>query len=184
VRAVATLAVGVALVLAGCGDDDERAAAPPPPATLPADAVPYLESEERPLTAAIVAREAGKPELAARLEDWGYDRGASRYFQGQSRRLQVVDSRTHRFRSAEGAESFLRLVRANPEPFFPGAGKVRDFSSRGRQGIVVEGAPCACHLATPAFSAVVRDGNTVSSLEINGARASLKVLRRLAAEAP
>jgi hypothetical protein len=179
---IAVLAAAFAGALpAACGSD-ERAA--PPPRALTAGAVPYLESKARPLTAAVVAREAGDPTLAGRLADWGFDGGSSRYFQGQSRQLQVVDSRTLRFRTSDGAAAFLRFVRAHPESFFPGAGPMRRFSSEGRHGILVEGLPCSCHLATPAlFSALPRD-TTVSTLEINGPRATVRALRELAAEAP
>jgi hypothetical protein len=178
----AVLVVLAASGPAACGGD-ERAAAPPPPA-LPAAAVPYLESKERALTAAVVAKEAGRPELAARLAEWGYDSGRNRSFQGQSKRLQVVDSRTYRFRTPAGAAAFMRAIRADPEAFFPGAGRQRAFASNGRAGIAVEGLPCACHLAQPAFFAAVADGTTVSSLEINGARATMRALRRLVAQAP
>lgn len=181
IRAVLVV-LAAALWLGACGED-ERAAAPPPP-TLPAAAVPYLESKERALTAAIVAREAGRPELAAQLAEWGYDGGASRSFQGQSKRLQVVDSRSYRFRTPTGAAAFMREIRANPGAFFPGAGEQRDFVSDGRRGIAVTGLPCACHMAQPALFAAVSDGTAVSSLEINGARASMRALRALVARSP
>jgi hypothetical protein len=187
----ATLMRAVLVVLAtapglgGCGED-ERAAAPPPPPppTRPASAVPYLESKERALPAAVVAREAGRPALAARLAEWGYDGGRNRSFQGQSERLQVVDARTYRFRTPAGAAAFMRVIRADPEAFFPGAGEQRALASSGRKGIAVTGLPCSCHMAQPAFFAAVADGTTVSSLEINGARASLGALRRLVAQTP
>jgi hypothetical protein len=183
---MALAVVLAALAAAGCGGEDERAAAapPPPPATLPAAAVPYLESSQRTLTAAVVAKETGLPELAGRLAAWGYESGASRYFQGQSKRLQVVDSRAYRFRSPAGAATFLRFIRERPGAFFPGAGERRAFAAGGRRGLAIEGLPCACHLAQPAYFAALADGVTVRSLEINGARASVKTLRALAARAP
>jgi hypothetical protein len=182
-RSVMAVVVAVALCLGACGDDEERPAAPPP-RTLPAAAVPYLESKERPLTAAVVAREAGLPRLAGELAEWGYDAGASRYFQGQSKRLQVVDARAYRFRTPTGAAAFMRVIREHPGAFFPGAGRTRPFASDGRRGIAADGLPCSCHLAQPALFAAVSDGTTVSSLEINGARASRRVLRALVARLP
>ena len=175
-------ALAAALCLSACADD-ERAAAPPPP-TLSAAAVPHLESKARALSAAVVAREAALPRLAGQLAEWGYVAGASRSFQGQSKRLQVVDSRAYRFRTPTGAAALMREIRAHPGAFFPGAGRVRDFTSEGRRGIAVQGLPCACHMAQPALFAAVADGTTVSSLEINGARASMRVLRALAARPP
>jgi hypothetical protein len=177
----ASIMVLAAALAAGCGSE-ERPAAPPP--ALAAAAVPYLDSNARSLTAAIVAREAGDPALEGRLAEWGFDGGSARYFQGQSRRLQVVDSRTLRFRTPAGASAFARFVRADPDAFFPGAGPVRDFSAGGRRGIIVKGLPCACHLATPALFAVLARATTVSTLEINGPRATVRALRELAARAP
>jgi hypothetical protein len=179
--AVAVLAA--ALCVGACGNE-ERAAPPPAPPTLPADAVPYLESKARALTAATIAREAALPRLAGQLAGWGFESGANRSFQGQSKRLQVVDSRTYRFRTPTGAAAFLRTIRGQPGAFFPGAGKRRDFTSGGRRGIAVEGLPCACHLAQPALFSALVDGRTVSTLEINGARATMRALRTLAAAAP
>ena len=182
--AIAVVLAGLAA--AGCGGEDERAAAAPapPPATLPAAAVPYLESEERRLTAATVAKETGLPELAGRLAGWGYESGASRHFQGQSKRLQVVDARAYRFRSAAGAAAFMRLIRADPDAFFAAGGRTRAFVAGGRRGLAIEGLPCACHMAQPAYFAALADGTTVRSLEINGPNASIKALRALAAETP
>jgi len=181
----ALVAVLVAAVWLGACADAKRAAAPPtPPPTLPAAAVPYLESKPRALSAAVVAREAALPRLAGQLAEWGFLAGASRDFQGQSKRLQVVDSRAYRFRTATGAAALMREIRAHPGSFFPGAGRVRDFTSEGRRGIAVTGLPCSCHMAQPAYFAAVADGTNVSSLEINGPRASMRVLRALAAQVP
>jgi hypothetical protein len=184
VKRAVVAAVAVVLFLSACGDEAGRATAPPAPPTLPAAAVPYLESKERTLSAAVVAREAGRPRLAGRLAEWGYESGASRYFQGQSDRLQVVDSRAYRFRAPDGAAAFMRAIRADPGAFFPGAGRPRAFVSHGRRGIAVDGLPCSCHLAQPALFAAVADGRTVTSLEINGARATRRVLRALVAQTP
>ena len=60
--------------------------------------------------AASLAREAGSPSLSRELSDWGFLAGADRYFQGESHQLQVVDSRTFRFKSAAGAASFVAFV--------------------------------------------------------------------------
>jgi hypothetical protein len=179
----AALAALAALV-AGCGQAEQQRAPGPPPPVLPAQAVPYLPSNERPVTAAWLARETGLPELTGRLEGWGFDAGARRYFQGQSRRLQLVDSRALRFRDAAGAAAFVRYVRTKPASFLGGGKPAGDFESRGRRGIVVKGAPCSCHLATPVLLAVVAGGPTVTWLEINGPRASRKALDALAARAP
>lgn len=184
-RAAAAALVAVCGALpAGCGAGEERPAAAAPPPALPASAVPYLESEARPLTAAALAKETGTPELADRLAELGFAAGSRRYFQGQSTRLQVVDARALRFETGAGAAEFVRYVRGRPSLFLAGGQRPADFESRGRRGVMVTGAPCSCHLATPVLMGVVADGPTVTWLEINGPRASKRALRALTAEAP
>jgi hypothetical protein len=188
-RRAAAAAVGAAcavLAVACGGGASERAAAPagPAPAALPASAVPYLESSERPLTAAAMAKEAGLPELVVHLREWGFQAASRRSFQGPSKRLQVVDSRTLRFGSPAGAAAFVRYVGSRPGDFLGGGQAPRPFASGGRRGILVEGLPCSCHLATPVLLGVVSGGPTVTWLEINGPRATRRALDRLAATAP
>ena len=91
--------VVVAGLLSACGSSSTTSSPPPvasPPATLPARAVPYLPSTLKPLTATLLTREAQAPDLAASLRTWGFQSGSDRYFQGESHRLQVVESRTLR----------------------------------------------------------------------------------------
>jgi hypothetical protein len=185
-RAVAAVVAGAICVpAAACGAGaPERASSGPRPAALPASAVPYLESSERPLTAAGMAKETGLRDLAPRLREWGYAAGSRRYFQGPSKRLQVVDSRALRFRSSAGAQAFVRFVRSRPADFLGGAQPAREFAAGRRRGILVVGAACSCHLATPVLLGVVAGGRTVTWLEINGPRASRRALGRLVAQAP
>jgi hypothetical protein len=180
-RAAAVAVLCAALAACGGGAPERAATSGPPPAALPAAAVPYLESSAKPLTAAGLAKETGLPELAGRLQGWGFQAGARRYFQGSSKRLQVVDSRTLRFASAAGAEAFVRYVGSHAGDFLGGGQAPRAFASRGRAGILVEGLPCSCHLATPVLMAVVSGGATVTSLEINGPTATRRALARLIA---
>jgi hypothetical protein len=179
---VATLAAAV--LTAGCGADAPAQSNAAPPAALPAAAVPYLDSRASALSASGIAHEAQLPDLAGRLAGWGFEAGARRYFQGQSKRLQVVDARSLRFRDAAGASAFVGYFGDHAPSFFGGAGPPKAFASRGRHGVVVEGAPCACHLATPSYLGVVADGPLVTWVEINGPRASLKALHSLADRAP
>jgi hypothetical protein len=175
----AAVALVLCAALAACGSGE----AAPPPAALPAAAVPYLESSAKPLTPASLAKESGVPELAARLEEWGWDDGSRRYFQGQSQLLQVVDARALRFESADGAARFLRYVRERPATVLAGGTAAKELAVGARRGWLVVGAPCSCHLATPVLTGVVADGATVTWLEINGPRATRQALRRLLARA-
>ncbi len=175
------LALVAALLCAGCG-----AATPSGPAvpTLPASAVSYLPSRVKPLTASFLAREAQAPELRAQLGGWGFVAARQRYFQGESRRLQVVDSRTLRFRDGSGASAFVGFLRAHLVPYLGGFAAVRPLTSAGRAGFLATAQECQCHLANPAYLAAVARGGTVTWLEINGPRASRAVLAALLARAP
>jgi hypothetical protein len=175
----AALLAALALSAAACGNS-----APPVPPTLPAGSVPYLPSTARTLTVAGLAREAGAPALAGELRGWGFTAGGQRYFQGESRRLQVVDSRTLSFRTASGAQAFVAFVRAHVSTYVGSFPSVRALAFGGRQGFLAVAQPCQCHLANPAFLAVLARGGEVSWLEINGPGATRGRLGALLRRAP
>jgi len=177
-RRLALLAA--ALVCAGCGASSSVPRVP----TLPAGAVAYLPSTVKPVTPAFLAREAEAPALRGQLGGWGFVAGRRRYFQGESRRLQVVDSRTLRFRGGAGASAFVGFLRAHLDPYLGGFAAVHSLVSDGRSGFVATAQECQCHLANPAYLAAVTRGGTVTWLEINGPRASRAMLAALLARAP
>ena len=174
----------LAVLIGGCGTTAATGARSSPPATLSAAAVPYLPSSARTLTDAGLAREAGTPALAGNLRAWGFQAGVQRYFQGESRRLQVVDSRTLRFGSAVGAQAFVAFARAHVNTYLGSFPRLQRLTDAGRQGFLAIGQPCQCHLANPAFLAVVGRQGTVTWLEINGPRATQRSLAALLAQAP
>jgi hypothetical protein len=178
----ASLAALVAC-LAACGSSASVPPAALPP-TLSPHAVPYLPSRVHPLTGTALAHEAGLRRLRSQLRSWGFVTGADRYFQGESRQLQVVDSRALRFRSATGAGEFVAFVRRHASVYLGSYPGIRSFSSRGRSGILATAQPCTCHLANPAFLAVVSRGRAVTWLENNGPGATRQRLTRLIAAAP
>lgn len=178
VSVLAVLAVGA------CGSASAPSVAVGPPPTLSPHAVPYLPSRLHVMTEAALAREAGAPALRGRLREWGFEVGSDRYFQGESRQLQVVDSRALRFRSSTGAVAFVAYVRRHASVYLGAYPGLRGFTSRGRTGILVTGQPCTCHLANPAFLAVVARGGIVTWLEINGPGATRHRLAALMAAAP
>jgi hypothetical protein len=169
--------VALALLATACGTSS-------PPATLRAAAVPYLPSTTRVLSPAGLAREAGSPELASSLRNWGYSAGAQRYFQGESRRLQVVDSRTLRFRSTSGARAFVAFARAHVSTYLGSFPRVQALALGPRRGFLATAQPCQCHLANPAFLVVLVRAGDVTWLEINGPRATPGVLDALLRQAP
>lgn len=190
-RLRATLAMlATAALLGACGSSSGSQTRAPSPApsltvpTLPTAAVPYLPSTQKPLTAAFLAREAMAPSLVGRLDAWGFQAGADRYFQGESRRLQLVDSRTLRFRGASGATAYVAYMRTHLGAILGSFPKVRTFAPGARRGILATGQECQCHLANPALLAVVAQGRTVTWLEINGPGATRSRLTTLIARAP
>jgi hypothetical protein len=178
------LALALALALAGllCAGCGAASTATVP--TLPASAVSYLPSTVKPVSAAFLAREAGAPGLRSQLGRWGFQTGRRRYFQGESRRLQVVDARTLRFRGGAGATAFVGFLRAHLNPYLGGFAAVHALVSDGRTGFVGTAQECQCHLANPAYLAAVARGGTVTWLEINGPGATRRALAVLLARAP
>ena len=181
----------IAALVAACGSS---AASPPsvasptsvasPPPTLPATAVPYLTSVAKALTPAVLAREAEAPTLVHQLDRWGFEAAADRYFQGESKKLQVVDSRTLRFRGPSGAAAYIAFMRSHLWPYLGPYPRINAFAPGGRHGILAIGQECQCHLANPSFLALVSEGATVTWLEINGPGATPRRLTALIARAP
>lgn len=180
-RAAGILALGCALLAAACGSSSTPAGGI---STLPAHAVPGLPSTRTTLTPAFLARETQAAPLRAQLQTWGFIAGARRYFQGESRTLQLVDSRTLRFRRAAGASAFVGFLRTHLDPYLGTFPRLRRYSSRGRSGFLAVGQECQCHLANPTYLAAVSAGGTVTWLEINGPGATRGRLAALLAAAP
>ncbi len=177
-RLAAVLLAGGAFV-AGCGGS--QASAPP---TLPPSAVPYLPSSLKSLSAGSLAREMQAPALTGELGTWGFEAASDRYFQGESRRLQVVDSRTLRFGRVGGAVAYVGFVRAHVAAIVGSFPVLMPLVSGRRSGFLAVAQECQCHLANPAFLAVLARGRVVTWLEINGPGADSRQLVRLLAGAP
>ncbi len=173
-----------AAAVCGCGGSSPAAAPPPPPPVLPAAAVSYLPSTARLLTARDLAHESTAPGLSAGLARWGYVAGAERLFQGQSKTLQVVVSRTLEFRSPAGAAAYVDFVHRQATAVFGAVPTQQPLLVGARHGWTITLAPCACHMASPALVGVASAGRRVSWLEVNGPTASVGVLSRLLAQAP
>jgi len=177
-------AVCLAAIAVGCGQTASATPPPAPPPVLAAAAISYLPSTAKPLTMRDLTHETSAPGLAAGLDRWGFVTGAQRLFQGPSKTLQVVDSRTLQFRSRAGAAAYVRYVHRNATAVFGAPPTQRPLVAGARHGWTITLAPCACHMATPALVGVASAGRRVSWLEVNGPRASVQVLSRLLAEAP
>lgn len=181
------LACFAAAVLAasacGGGSSAGSSSAAPPPAVLPASAVPYLPSSAQVLDASSLAHQDALPSVADRLSGWGFRSAAQRTFQGQSKHLQIVISRTVQFDSPAGASAYLDYIRANANTVY-GVSTQRPQRNRGRIGVVVHPQACACHMAAATFIGLLQDGSRVSYLSLTGPKASVSMLQQLETLAP
>jgi len=134
-----------------------------------------------PLTAQDVQKDAGLRGLAARLSRWGYAGGWQRTFQGESRRLTLVVSRSLRFRSHSGAAGFVAYLDRHVGSFYPFA-TISRLTLAGQAGWLIKPPMCACHLAEPLYAGVTDSGRVVRWLEINGPVATGHLVARLLAQ--
>jgi hypothetical protein len=172
----AAAAILIEACLAGCGSA-------PGPAQVPADVLPVravsgLPATTRPLSAADVQKDSSRPGLTARLHRWGYLGGWQRTFQGESRRLTLVVSRSLTFRSRTGAEAFVGYLDSHLNSFYPFASS-RRLALGGQPGWLIKPPMCACHMAQPFYVGVTVAGPRVRWLEINGPRATGRMLAAL-----
>jgi len=188
--AAAGAVLALTLAVAACGSSPSRSPAPsgaPPTAAasgvLPTAAVTGLAVVTQPLTGRDVQKDSTAPDLAARLDRWGYVGGWQRTFQGESRRLTLVVSRSLQFRNSPGAAAFVAYMHQKVGSFYPFA-LVSPLSMPGRSGWVIRPPLCGCHMATPLVVGVTAQGRKVSWLEINGPQATTRLLTQLLARTP
>jgi hypothetical protein len=169
-------------ITAACGSAP-AAAAPSPPLTamqvLSTGELPGMLSVTRVLTVDELAGDASISGLAAKVRSWGYLDGRERVFQGQSRHLTLVISRSLIFGDAAGASAYVAFVKANSSAFFGDGDGVQPLDSEGRSGWTFSPPACACHMANPAVVGVVQSGAGVIWLEINGPDATSSLLASL-----
>lgn len=179
---VAGLAAAAAISLAGCGGD---AVGHPRPVTgvLPPHAITGLPEVTKALTAIDVQKDSSRPGLAARMRRWGYRSGWQRTFQGESRRLTLVVSRSLMFGTGTGAAHFVAYLEGHINAFYPFAIS-KPLAVSGQAGWLIKPPLCACHMAQPVYVGVTRAGRQVRWLEINGPRASGALLTSLLSAVP
>jgi hypothetical protein len=146
---------------------------------LSPSAVPGIPFVTKVLTAGALANDASIPALAAKLRSWGYVDGRERTFQGESRHLMLVISRSLIFKDTTGARDFVAFVQAHRAAYFGGSTTLHPLQAQGRSGWLFAPPPCACHLANPAFIGVLDTGSGVVWLEINGPDATPELLVNL-----
>ena len=178
-RAFIVAAVSITALLAGCGGAPAKPQAPS--GVLPVRAVSWLPATTQSLTAADVQKDSTRPGLTAKLSGWGYRGGWQRTFQGESRRLTLVVSRSLTFGAPSGAAAFVAYLTGHMYSFYPFA-VTRKITVAGRPGLLIKPPLCACHLAEPLWAGITAAGRRVHWLEINGPRATGRLLIRMLAE--
>ncbi len=178
-RTAAWLAVA-ALCLTGCGTQRLARTAS---GVLPPHAIAGLPAVTRALTAADVQQDSNARDLAGRLKRWGYHGGWQRTFQGESRRLTLVVSRSLTFATKAGAADFVTYLGRHVDSFYPFA-VARPLALTGQSGWLIKPPLCACHMAEPLYVGVTAAGRQVRWLEINGPRASGALLTSMLAATP
>lgn len=153
----------LSLAAAACGT--EEAAPPATPATLPAAALPDLDSSARTLDAASLAEDAFEPDaLAALLAEGGYVTGREREFSGKATVFDHVVARTLVFETQQGADAYLGWVRGHGDEVLGRAApaKVRP---PGEGGVAFTLERCGtCKKELPTFLAAWRREATVLTL--------------------
>jgi hypothetical protein len=133
---------------------------------------------------ALAADLAGGAAFEARLRAWGFERGRERDFQGPSKRIDRAVSRTLVFATPTGARAYVSFIGRHARALYGPGSTSAPLTSLGRDGVLVDAAPCACHRASPTLLAVVARGARVTWLEANGGAVTRTVLTTLLARAP
>jgi hypothetical protein len=186
-RRVAAVAASVAFVIAaaagvaGCGETQGGAVAAS--GVLPKHAIAGLPEVTKALTPTDVQKDSSLHGLAAKLRHWGFQGGWQRTFQGESRRLTLVVSRSLKFGSRAGATAFVTYLGRHVDSFYPFAVS-KPLALAGQTGWLIKPPLCACHMAQPLYVGVTNAGRQVRWLEINGPRASGALLGSLLAAEP
>ncbi len=145
---------------------------------LSASAVPGIPYTTTALSVGELAKDASIPDLASKISALGYVQGSERTFQGESKHLTFVVSRSLEFKDAAGAAAYVGMVHDNATAYF-GVAVVQPLVAQGRQGWQFLPSACACHLANPVIVGAVSSGRDVAWLEINGPDATPALLLSL-----
>lgn len=166
--------------VSGCGSGHNARGTLRIPVTgiLSVRAVNGLPAVTRSIGPAAIAKDSTARGLADRLRRWGYAGGWQRTFQGESRRLTLVVSRSLTFRDRAGAHTFVRYLSGHLAAFYPYAG-LSPLRLPGQTGWLIKPPACACHLAQPLYVGVTAAGRQVHWLEINGPQATGRLLATL-----
>lgn len=173
--------VATALVIAGCAGTT-AGPAPTPVATgavLRDSPAADLVASTAPVTISTLTGETTEAGMADALASSGFLGGRQRSFQGASKDLSLVVSRTLVFRDQAGAERFLGYLHDHAAALFGLTTSSTPMSVPAGAGWAFTAPECACPGAQPTLVGVVRDGATLHWLSINGPQADTARLRSL-----
>lgn len=190
-RAVA--AALLATLLAGCGGGAANAPADGPADSLSMDeavstakghllarsALPRLAGDTSVLDLDDIAGEVTDPVVEQRLDADGFVVGVRRDLRGRARDVTGADSRVLVFADAGGADSFVRSVADDPDPWFGSPSQAREIDIGDARGVLVKPPLCACAGAQPVYAALVAEGNRVLWLQVTGPRTTADTARNL-----
>jgi hypothetical protein len=165
----------VLLTFAGCGSSSPPEGEP----VLPAAALPGLEATTQPLTAEDLAGDFGTD-----VQVDGFVSGTERVFQGESRDIDRVVSRTLEFDDAAAAKAYVDLARAHVDDLYGVGTTAEPLEAGARSGYLIDPAACACHRASPTLTAVLASGSRVTYLEVNGGGVDPAAVEALLVQAP
>jgi hypothetical protein len=146
-----------------CGSEREQTAPAPP--TLPATALPELDSRARTLDTGALAEDALEPDaLTSLLDDAGFLSGSEREFSGRTKTFDHVVARSLRFETPEGADEYIRWLGGHGDDIL-GAAEPVELDPLGESAVAYTLARCGtCKKELPTFLAGWRRGNVVLTL--------------------
>jgi hypothetical protein len=184
VRRSLVLAAFLVVSVVGCGSESKDAGPPPPPPpTLPATALPDLDSRSRTLDVEALAEDAlERDELADLLSEAGFENGSEREFSGRTKTFDHVIARSLRFDSEDGADSYLGWLGKHGDDIL-GAADPAQVTPLGESSVAYTLARCGtCKKELPTFLAGWRRGAVVLTLLAAGSGGNVDRFDALARE--
>ncbi len=170
-------ALALVLLLCDCGHQTAVESRPPP--TLPASALPGLNSRTRSLDAAAIAVDVGWAALKGVLQNAGYIAGSEREFFGRTQTFTHVVARVLLFRDPSGAMTLLAWLRSHADVVLGRAVK-GEALPLGESPMLFSLGSCGCHAEVPTFFAAWQRGATVFWLVAAGPGATRAAIGSLA----
>jgi hypothetical protein len=170
-----------ALLLAGCGSGSSTSDTPTLRPPLAASELPELAARDRELPLEALAADAFEPEeLAALLDDAGYEGGRERELSGHTDTFDHVIARSLVFADATGADTYLGWVRSHTIDLV-GRTREREALALGDTALLFELEPCpTCKKQLPTLVAAWRSGGSVGYVLASGRGLNRESFGRLA----